>query len=184
MRRGTTTQHIITPGIDLTSAKVFLTYVQGNTTVLERTNDDVGLTITADTITNTITQAESFEFTTNQAVKVQLRWVTADGTAGASNVFSVSVDDVLKQGEISYGTQYAISISGDDDVTEGDTLTLTASTTPSGETVDWASSDNTVATVEDGVVTALAAGSVTITASLHDHSSITATKTITVNAAE
>ena len=46
----------------------------------------------------------------------------------------------------------------------GDTDTLTATTVPAGATVNWTSSDETVATVSDaGVVTAVASGSATIT---------------------
>lgn len=50
-------------------------------------------------------------------------------------------------------------------VVEG-TLTLTATTKPAGETVTWTSSDDTVATVEAGVVTGEAVGTATITASI------------------
>ena len=53
------------------------------------------------------------------------------------------------------------------ELTEGETLTLTATVTPedaTDKTVTWTSSDETVATVKDGVVTALKAGKATITA--------------------
>ena len=51
----------------------------------------------------------------------------------------------------------------------GGTLALTATTTPTGQVVSWASEDPTVAEVsEDGVVTALSLGTTTITASLED----------------
>ncbi len=48
----------------------------------------------------------------------------------------------------------------------GNTLTLTATIEPAGteETVIWKSSDDTIATVEDGVVTGVKAGKATITA--------------------
>ena len=65
---------------------------------------------------------------------------------------------------------------------EGETLTLTATVTPDDATdksVVWTSSDETVATVTDGVVTAIKAGKVTITAANGDN---TATCEITVNA--
>lgn len=63
----------------------------------------------------------------------------------------------------------------------GDTLTLTATVTPAGAgEVTWNSSDPTVATVEGGVVTALKAGSTTITASVGGH---IASCEVTVNAA-
>lgn len=46
----------------------------------------------------------------------------------------------------------------------GDTVTLTATTTPSGQTVTWTSSNTSVATVSGGTITAKASGSATITA--------------------
>jgi len=63
----------------------------------------------------------------------------------------------------------------------GDTLTLSATVTPAlhSGVVVWASSDETVATVVDGVVTAVAEGIATITASINNH---TANVTVTVNA--
>jgi uncharacterized protein YjdB len=67
------------------------------------------------------------------------------------------------------------------------TATLTATVTPSNayvKTVSWSSSDETVATVEDGVVTAVAAGTATITVTATDDNTKTATCTVTVNAPE
>ena len=51
-------------------------------------------------------------------------------------------------------------------VAEGSTATLTATTVPAGETVTWTSSDSTVASVANGVVTGVDAGTATITASI------------------
>ena len=54
------------------------------------------------------------------------------------------------------------------EVTVGKTITLTAEVLPAdatNKTVTWTSSDNTVATVKDGVVTGVKAGEATITAS-------------------
>ena len=56
-------------------------------------------------------------------------------------------------------------------ITEGGTETLTATVSPENatdKTVTWTSSDETVATVADGVVTAVAAGTATITATTVD----------------
>ncbi len=74
-----------------------------------------------------------------------------------------------------------ISISGDDTCEEGKTIQL-STTTNSLETVNWKSSDETVATVsQSGLVTTLKEGSVTITATVEG---VSDTKTITVTKKE
>lgn len=68
----------------------------------------------------------------------------------------------------------------------GNTVTLTATVAPSDATnkaITWSSDDETVATVEEGVVTAVAAGNATITVTTEDGSK-TATCSVTVNAAQ
>lgn len=61
----------------------------------------------------------------------------------------------------------------------GEETTLTATVTPEGTPVTWTTSDDKVATVSNGKVTAIAEGSATITAKAGDK---TATCTVTVNA--
>ena len=59
------------------------------------------------------------------------------------------------------------------DLTVGDTERLTATVLPedaADKTVEWSSSDSSVATVADGLVTALAPGTATVTASAGDRS--------------
>lgn len=51
-------------------------------------------------------------------------------------------------------------------VKAGSTASLVATTSPAGETVTWSSSSESVATVEDGVVSGVGTGSATITASM------------------
>jgi len=66
----------------------------------------------------------------------------------------------------------------------GQTLTLTATVTPStasNQGVTWSTSDSNVATVANGVVTAVGAGSATITATANDGSGYNATCAIMVN---
>ena len=65
------------------------------------------------------------------------------------------------------GTTMALSLDKSTaSVAHGSTTTITATTTPAGMRVTWGTSDATKATVDDaGVVTGVAAGSATITAS-------------------
>lgn len=61
------------------------------------------------------------------------------------------------------------------------TSTLTAATVPADAVVTWSSSDDEVATVEDGVITGVSAGIATITASITvDGTSYTDTCAVTV----
>lgn len=58
-----------------------------------------------------------------------------------------------------------ITISANESEVEvGDTLTITATTVPAGATVIWTSSDDSIASVEGGVVTGVEEGEVTISA--------------------
>lgn len=73
-------------------------------------------------------------------------------------------------------------------VTEGETVAVTAVVSPADATnaaLTWSSSDTDIATVDaDGVVTAKAAGDVTITAAAKDDSGVTASVNIKVTAIE
>lgn len=68
-------------------------------------------------------------------------------------------------------------------IEEGGSETLTATTVPGDQTVTWSSSDDTVATVVDGVVTAVAEGTADITASMtYETKTYTDTCKVTVEA--
>jgi len=110
--------------------------------------------------------------------------VNSYGTMGAANKDFYAVFN-------SATYSFTPSISGSASVRVGKTISLTSSLSVSpskdvsGYTATWTSSDPTKATVSaSGVVTGLAAGTVTITVSytLLNGSTATATKTITVNA--
>ena len=76
-----------------------------------------------------------------------------------------------------------VSISGASEVTVGASIRLTATVQPANateQTVTWNTSDATKATVSDGVVTGVTAGTVTITASCGD---VRTEHTVTVKAA-
>ena len=100
--------------------------------------------------------------------------------------FYYDSEDRLVQYQI-WGEFFATSISLDNtiaEMTEGNTMQLTATILPSNttnKTVIWTTSNSSIATVDDnGLVTAIAPGSVTITASTADGTNLNATCNITV----
>lgn len=88
----------------------------------------------------------------------------------------------LIKGELILPTSIALNTPSVDLIT-GSKVTLTATVAPDNTTdksVSWSSSDNTVATVSDGVVIAQGAGTATITAKSSILGSVSATATVTV----
>ena len=77
-------------------------------------------------------------------------------------------------------TTRSVTITGDDTVEVGETITLEAVTNPAGTEVVWSSNDTDNATVVSGVVTGVAEGTATITARFASDSSVVGTKVITV----
>lgn len=100
IRRGTTPTHTFNTNIDLTGSKVFITYTQKGQTVLEKTNDEV--MIYDDHIDVTLSQTDTLSFNRSSIVSMQIRYVTDKGKAGASNIMTASVGELLKEGEIEY----------------------------------------------------------------------------------
>ena len=102
---------------------------------------------------------------------------TKDGEKTASCLVTVINEDIPVSG-VTLDKESA-------ELTVGETLALTATVAPSGaadKTVTWSSSDESVATVENGVVTAVKEGTATITVTTKDGGK-TATCTVTVKAA-
>lgn len=102
-----------------------------------------------------------------------------DGKCDLTTFFStVQTPDTI--GNLATSSVTALSISPTTaSVAAGATTTITPTTTPSGATVVWASSNNRVATVNGGVVTGVAAGTAIITATAGAYS---ASCTVTVTA--
>lgn len=96
-------------------------------------------------------------------------------------IFAERIDGIVK-GAINGGSAAAVTLDNATlNIRVGNTDTLRATTVPVGETVTWTSSDTDVATVSGGVVTAVAAGTATITASITvSGATKTATCTVTV----
>lgn len=99
MRRGTTPTHTIATDIDLRSAEViYVTYKQGANLVVEKETSDI--TVEENSVSVTLSQAETLAFSASAEVLVQIRARFSDGSAVASNIMRTSVKDILKDGEI------------------------------------------------------------------------------------
>lgn len=107
MTRGTTPTHTFTLPDNLKTATIstlYITYAQHGETVLEKTLDDV--TNNNGVLTCKLTQADTLAFEVLDQhcgcdkVDVQVRLKTSDGVAMASDIMSVTIMDILKDGEI------------------------------------------------------------------------------------
>lgn len=105
---------------------------------------------------------------------------------------NVNFTDVGQTGNISYSVSATLlmnapAITGTNmaEIVAGETLALTAESTPAGMNVSWTSSDEKIATVDStGVVTAVAEGQATITATLAGCGEIKADCVVTVKPAK
>lgn len=77
---------------------LYITYTQGGTVRLEKSLTEVS--VQEGVITVQLTQEETLAFRPGSGVAIQIRLRTAAGLALASDVISVRVEDVLKDGVI------------------------------------------------------------------------------------
>ena len=120
-----------------------------------------------------VTVNDFYEITDAFAVKVNGEALDPASVEGHTYFFEYTAteDIVITVEGISYtGVKLDLATA---ELYPGETVTLTATVDPEAEgAVVWASSDEAVATVADGVVTAVKAGAVNITASIGDVSAI------------
>ena len=125
---------------------------------------------------NSVAMVSSGQVTALKAGTATVTVTTVDG--GKSATCKVTVK------EKTYAVESVALDQTSLELTEGDNATLTATISPSNATnknVKWSTSDKTVATVADGKVTAIKAGSATITVTTEDGSK-TASCKVTVKA--
>lgn len=102
MRRGTTPTLAIHVDQDLSGCEVYVTLAQRGKQITKRESDfDMKVSGGATTINLTLSQAETLSFTAERgsAVEVQVRYVK-DGRACATDIVSVPVTRILKEGSI------------------------------------------------------------------------------------
>lgn len=106
----------------------------------------------------------------------------SSSTAGTKTV-TVSYEGFTDTFTVAVKTPSITLSSSSKTLTVGDSSTITASTTPSGQSVTWTSSNTSVATVFGGTITAKSAGSATITAKFtYNGIAYSATCNVTVKA--
>jgi hypothetical protein len=99
MIRGTTPQLVFNLPFDVSSIKtVWVTFSQYNREVF--TIETENLTMDGMTVSVELTQAQTLELSQNDSVEIQLRILTNNGDALASNIMKASAGKILKDGEI------------------------------------------------------------------------------------
>ncbi len=139
-----------TVAIDKTAAHVWV----GETVTLNATATPAVAAITWESSDNTVATVQNGVVTTHKAGTAT---ITARVYGGNTDTFAITV---AEKPTVSLAESTA-------SVWTGETVTLNATTTPGGTAITWKSSDDTVATVENGVVNALKVGTVTITATVN-----------------
>ena len=139
----------------------------------ESTPAEVKIKITAADNKTKLTYPETVQLNADQdgvtweSSKPEVATISATGLVTSVSKGSTTIKakkEGFKDGSISISVDYpgiTVTASGEKDILVGGTVTLTASE----QGVTWSSSDTTVASVENGVVTGLKLGSATIKAS-------------------
>ena len=103
LNRGTTPLHSFAlpdelSGVELSA--LYISYAQCGRVRLEKALGDAGVVASGGTITVQLTQEDTLAFSGHSEVRIQIRLKTANGDALASNIISVPVGEILKDGVI------------------------------------------------------------------------------------
>lgn len=99
MIRGTTPKLVFNLPFDVSDIKtVWVTFSQYNREVF--TIETENLTMDGMKVSVELTQAQTLELSQNDSVEIQLRILTNNGDALASNIMKTSAGKILKDGEI------------------------------------------------------------------------------------
>ncbi len=99
--RGTTPTIQLTVGTDISAATVIWLTIEDDYG-REVTLDKTALTVTATTVSGTLTQAQTLSLTAGR-VRIQLRALLSTGSAAATDIMTAELGDILKEGAIING---------------------------------------------------------------------------------
>ena len=105
-------------------------------------------------------------YSDNSSTTVSSGFTTSgfDSSTVGTNTITVSYEDVSTTFSVKVKTPSIVISETEKSLLVDETVTLTATTNPTGQTITWISSNDSVATVSNGVVTAKSEGSAVITA--------------------
>lgn len=98
MIRGTTPTFTFNLPFDVSNVKSAYITLKSNGVEVEKGLEDCTLSET--TIATTLTQEETLKLPKNRRAQIQLRVLTNDNNAFATEIFTVEVADILKEGVI------------------------------------------------------------------------------------
>lgn len=103
MRRGTTPTITFTTGIEASEiVTAYITFAQGSQIVLDKNSDEDDIVIQDNELILYLTQKDTLLFAKSgrPTAQVQVRLALQNDKAAASNIVTVNVDQILKDGEI------------------------------------------------------------------------------------
>lgn len=159
-------------------------------TLKAKGTQELTLTVLPADATNKNVTWSSTDDTIASIAEVDSKYVITAHKVGKATITATSVDNPQKTASCAVTVEATpvsdISLDKDTlNLSAGGTETLTATITPDDATdkeVVWSTSNDKVATVDNGTVTAVGAGTATITAAAHADTTKTATCTVTVTA--
>lgn len=100
MRRGTTPTHTFQLPVDVSTLKeVKIIYAQSNKEVLTKYKENCAADGTS--VSVTLSQEETLKFSACSPCQIQVRALTLDGMALASDIITIKVDPILDGGVLS-----------------------------------------------------------------------------------
>ena len=94
--QGTTPQLVFTLDYDISLMDLIYITLEQGAIQIEFTNADMIFDYIANTITISLTQAQSLQFANDCNIQMQIKTKFTDGNVDASNIVNIYIDEILK----------------------------------------------------------------------------------------